>query len=144
MPYFIIQKKCTGCSACSRQCPAEAINGIFRDYYAINIDICIECGLCGMICPEKAVLDPSGNICQRIPRQDRPVPIVDRDMCNACETCVMACPSKCRGVTGKRSFQGISKLKFPGLCTHCGECQRFCIKEAVVLRKGCPEQVLID
>ncbi len=45
--------RCTGCTACLKHCPTEAIR--IKDGHAqINPDRCIDCGICIKICPSKA------------------------------------------------------------------------------------------
>lgn len=133
MSHSIIKEKCTGCSACSRQCPSEAISGVFLGCFIVDEMVCIECGLCGEICPEGAVLDPQGNVCERVARVDRPRPVVNLDICNACGKCVSICPAQCRVIFGSRTFEGHSALLQPGLCRACGACERVCAKGAVKL-----------
>lgn len=133
MAHAILEEMCTGCSACQRQCPAEAITGVFLEHYTIDAGTCIDCGLCGLICPEGAVLDAEGRTCERVARPDRLRPLVDLNTCNGCGTCVSVCPAQCRGIVGARRFVGHSALLFAGLCRSCGECERRCIKGAVKL-----------
>ena len=53
-----IEKKeqCSGCSACAKRCPKHAIKmekdreGFY--YPAIEKSLCVECGLCEMVCPQ--------------------------------------------------------------------------------------------
>ena len=49
------QNTCTGCHACMNVCPKHAISMV-EDYEgflqpSIDVDICIECGLCQNTCP---------------------------------------------------------------------------------------------
>lgn len=45
--------KCTGCTACVRHCPTEAIR-IRNGHAVINEDRCIDCGECIRVCPSNA------------------------------------------------------------------------------------------
>lgn len=52
----ILDKKyCCGCNACKNVCPKKAIEMVNDDkgfrYPKVNIELCIECGLCNKICP---------------------------------------------------------------------------------------------
>ena len=46
MSYVIDPKVCKGCSLCARMCPANAINGVLKQPYAIDQAHCIKCGTC--------------------------------------------------------------------------------------------------
>lgn len=52
----IIDKECTGCSACSLVCPKNAISIQLNneEFFAANLDPqkCIDCGLCAQVCPK--------------------------------------------------------------------------------------------
>ncbi len=47
--------KCTGCAACFTACPHKAITMHFDnegfEYPVINQDVCVDCGLCQIVCP---------------------------------------------------------------------------------------------
>jgi len=51
--YRIIPEKCTGCMACLKECPAEAITGEKKQVHAIDQTKCIRCGVCFMVCPKR-------------------------------------------------------------------------------------------
>ena len=48
-------EKCSGCSACSAACPADAISMIVNNEGFlepdVNSDMCINCGICLQVCP---------------------------------------------------------------------------------------------
>ena len=71
-PRYIDPVKCTGCGECAKHCPVTAVNmynlglderkATYIDYpqavplaFAIDIDTCIGCGLCEMMCLAKAI-----------------------------------------------------------------------------------------
>ncbi|EKD32572.1 MAG: hypothetical protein ACD_77C00048G0001 [uncultured bacterium] len=53
--YTIIADKCTGCTACVRACPVDAITGEKRQAHFIDIDKCIRCGACFEKCKFQAI-----------------------------------------------------------------------------------------
>ena len=55
LTYGIDKAKCTGCSACSRKCPVNAISGELKKPYEIDPDKCIRCGVCKNTCRFDAV-----------------------------------------------------------------------------------------
>jgi len=54
--YSIDPEKCTGCTACARQCPQEAISGEKKEAHVIDQDLCIRCGVCLDTCKFGAVV----------------------------------------------------------------------------------------
>lgn len=134
---------CDGCSACARQCPTDAIFGRFKHTYQVDPALCIDCGVCGMICPIEAVVDQHGRIASRLPRVQRLRPIVDPTMCNGCTMCVDYCPWDCLSVVGG-TFAGIAILSEPMACVSCGECVDVCIKGAVTMRACDIERYDVD
>ena len=55
LTYSIDAEKCTGCTICARNCPADAITGTLKEPHAINQDLCIKCGKCHEVCRFGAV-----------------------------------------------------------------------------------------
>jgi NADH:ubiquinone oxidoreductase subunit F (NADH-binding)/(2Fe-2S) ferredoxin len=55
LTYSIIEANCTGCTACSRVCPVEAITGEKKKPHLLNQDLCIKCGACFDKCKFKAI-----------------------------------------------------------------------------------------
>jgi NADH:ubiquinone oxidoreductase subunit F (NADH-binding)/(2Fe-2S) ferredoxin/NAD-dependent dihydropyrimidine dehydrogenase PreA subunit len=53
--YSIDPKKCTGCDACTKQCPQDAITGKKKEPHNIDPEKCIKCGACYDICKFEAV-----------------------------------------------------------------------------------------
>ena len=99
MPYEITEE-CTGCTACAKQCPMGAVSGRVKELHYISASLCIDCGVCGMACPSSAVLDSSGNVCEKVSLKNRPKPVVDPELCSGCEACITICPFGCLEVNG--------------------------------------------
>ena len=54
---FEINKEgCTGCTLCSKVCPAEAITGEKKKTHHIILDKCVKCGKCYEVCRFNAVM----------------------------------------------------------------------------------------
>jgi NADH-quinone oxidoreductase subunit F/NADP-reducing hydrogenase subunit HndC len=53
---YYITEDCIGCGKCSKNCPADAINGKIKEVHTINKDTCIKCGACAMVCPTHAII----------------------------------------------------------------------------------------
>ena len=131
---FSIGPTCDGCSACAQQCPVAAIQGEFKEMYSIVASLCIDCGVCGDICPKEAVFDAKGQLALRVPRDQRLRPVVDHDLCNGCHLCVDFCPFACLTVTGPR-YLGLAYLASAQRCVSCSDCERVCIKGAITMQK---------
>lgn len=53
--FVISAEKCTGCGACVRACPQEAISGEKKAPHVIDQEKCIKCGICFTTCKFDAV-----------------------------------------------------------------------------------------
>jgi len=53
--YAIIEDNCTGCGACKKVCPEEAISGDKNQPHILDPDRCIKCGLCYETCKFDAI-----------------------------------------------------------------------------------------
>jgi NADH:ubiquinone oxidoreductase subunit F (NADH-binding) len=53
--FYIDVDKCTGCAACAKKCPTNAIIGTPRSPYFIVEEKCIGCGICQEVCKFSAV-----------------------------------------------------------------------------------------
>ena len=53
--YHIDPEQCTGCGACLRACPHEAITGERKQAHTINQELCIRCGICREVCKFDAI-----------------------------------------------------------------------------------------
>jgi NADH:ubiquinone oxidoreductase subunit F (NADH-binding)/(2Fe-2S) ferredoxin/Pyruvate/2-oxoacid:ferredoxin oxidoreductase delta subunit len=54
--YSILEDVCTGCGACKRACPADAVRGTRKSPHRIDAEMCIKCGTCFDACKFKAVM----------------------------------------------------------------------------------------
>ncbi len=54
--YSINSKKCTGCGACAKKCPQDAISGEKKEPHSIDPNKCIKCGACYDICKFEAII----------------------------------------------------------------------------------------
>jgi NADH:ubiquinone oxidoreductase subunit F (NADH-binding)/(2Fe-2S) ferredoxin/Pyruvate/2-oxoacid:ferredoxin oxidoreductase delta subunit len=53
--YSVIEELCTGCGACKRACPADAVRGKRKSLHRIDPDACVKCGTCFDACKFKAI-----------------------------------------------------------------------------------------
>jgi NADH:ubiquinone oxidoreductase subunit F (NADH-binding)/(2Fe-2S) ferredoxin/NAD-dependent dihydropyrimidine dehydrogenase PreA subunit len=53
--YSIIPDNCTGCGACLKACPQEAISGEIKELHVIDQNKCIKCGICLETCRFDAI-----------------------------------------------------------------------------------------
>ncbi len=64
MPYSIDKEICEGISICVEACPVDCIkkatnkNKSGNDYFYIEFDSCIDCGVCLEVCPIKGAVLP--------------------------------------------------------------------------------------
>jgi ferredoxin len=54
--YSIDKKRCIGCGACIKACPAEAVRGAAKKPHTVLVNKCIKCGACYEVCPVDAVV----------------------------------------------------------------------------------------
>ncbi len=54
--YSISEADCSGCGACAKICPTQAILGEKKKAHRIIPELCLKCGSCKDICPEKAIM----------------------------------------------------------------------------------------
>jgi NADH:ubiquinone oxidoreductase subunit F (NADH-binding)/(2Fe-2S) ferredoxin/NAD-dependent dihydropyrimidine dehydrogenase PreA subunit len=54
--YFVLEDKCTGCGACLKLCPQQAIKGEPKNPHTIDPSKCIRCGVCRDACPFEAIM----------------------------------------------------------------------------------------
>jgi ferredoxin len=134
---YTITENCTGCTACVRRCPVEAITGERKQRHAIDPDLCIECGACALVCPSRAILSPDGepNTPQR--PMEWPQPTWDYSACVLCRICVVTCPTgaiRQMDVTHANGIRaGEPYLHDPKACIACSFCAADCPTEAITM-----------
>jgi Na+-translocating ferredoxin:NAD+ oxidoreductase subunit B len=134
---FIITENCTGCTACIRRCPTDAITGDRKLLHVIDPELCINCGACGVVCPDEAIYDNEGNLCEMLKPAARPKAYVDLQSCVGCEWCVWACPfdalvmAPLAGSSHFRVAEVIAKK-----CVGCTLCELDCPYDAIHIFKG--------
>lgn len=132
MAYYITEN-CTGCTACTKRCPTEAITGDRKMLHVIDPELCIDCGACGVVCPDEAIFDSHGILCEMLKANARPKAIVDDQCCTGCEWCVAACPFDALEMIenpGDGSFPRLASL-IDKKCTGCTVCQLDCPYDAI-------------
>jgi NADH-quinone oxidoreductase subunit F len=60
--YWIDPELCTGCGACIRTCPQQAIAGEKKAPHVLNLQHCIKCGACYDVCRFQAIVIRSGEV----------------------------------------------------------------------------------
>jgi ferredoxin len=53
--YSVIDENCTGCLACKKVCPSDAIEGELKEIHVIDEKKCIKCGACFEACNFDAI-----------------------------------------------------------------------------------------
>ncbi len=54
--YSISEEVCTGCGACAKICPTQAIQGEKKESHVIHSEVCSKCGSCMDVCKANAVM----------------------------------------------------------------------------------------
>jgi ferredoxin len=54
--YKIMNENCTGCGACLKVCPSEAISGELKEIHRLDQTKCIKCGACYEACKFEAII----------------------------------------------------------------------------------------
>lgn len=146
MPAFTITDKCDGCDACRTACPAGAISGEQYHKHKINPDLCYNCGLCGELCENSAILDGFGCSVKMRSREEWKTPIVDRALCVGCSVCIEDCAHFALELS-EPGFHGnthvYAELTHPELCIGCGKCAKRCPVGAIALGRAVIEETVI-
>lgn len=53
--FSVVEKDCTGCHLCYKNCPVNAISGSPKEKHRIDQRICIKCGMCYEVCKYHAI-----------------------------------------------------------------------------------------
>jgi ferredoxin len=136
---FKIIETCTGCTACEKRCPTNAITGERKELFVIDPTLCIDCGACGVVCPEAAIYDTYGAPQELLKKQQRPYAFVDELACTGCDKCEERCPFDClhlaRVDDPNSPYFEVMEVE-ESKCTGCKECEKACPYDAIfVFRK---------
>jgi ferredoxin len=128
-----ITSTCTGCTACVKICPVDAIRGERKLLHAIDPSRCIDCGACGRICPVDAVQDALARTVVHARRTQWRKPSVKQGECVSCMACLQSCPVDCLawGPPDPLSHRVFPVLHRPGQCIACEFCAVACPVEAI-------------
>ena len=134
---FIITENCTGCTACIRRCPTNAITGERKMLHVIDPELCIDCGACGVVCPDEAIYDNNGYLCEQLKPAQRPLAYVDLQSCVGCEWCVWACPFDALKMVTLREDQHFEIAEvITKKCVGCTLCELDCPYDAIHIFRG--------
>lgn len=118
---YAITSKCTGCHACVKVCPHQAITGSRKHIHTINADLCDQCGLCIEACKFDAIQNREHDVA---------VCSVDAQQCRGCGICEEVCPLSIPQVKLKRTGE-IEAFISSSACVGCGICVGACPTGAV-------------
>jgi ferredoxin len=136
---YLITEACTGCQACVRYCPTDAISGERHEIHIIDPQRCIDCGTCGRVCPYNAVKTPAGEVANRVKRSEWLKPVIDRETCISCGLCITICPVSCLDFEypdRRIAQEGYPKLVHKNDCIGCQFCKSICPVEAIHMIPG--------
>lgn len=132
---YVIVEDCTGCTACIKRCPTDAIRGRRKGLHDINPDLCIDCGACAPVCADDAIFNNLGERIMFQKKKEWPLAFVDEINCVGCEKCVDECPFDAIWIAAhpvEASFHGICIVE-EKKCTGCRICEWACPYDAIFI-----------
>lgn len=124
---------------CAKNCPVHAIVGTPKERHVINPKRCIECGVCGNVCPKGAILNPKGEVAVKTPKPEWKKPVINSELCSACSICVRICGKNCLQISLPK-FKGdidvFAYLENEKQCVGCGLCASYCPLHAITMKAG--------
>jgi ferredoxin len=135
MAYKIIET-CTGCTACIKRCPTDAITGERKLLHVIDPALCIDCGACQVVCPAEAIYDHLGIVRPLLKKPQRPVAFVDEIACTGCNKCEERCPFDCLYLVPTLDpaspYFEVMEVDHEK-CVGCKECEKACPYDAIFI-----------
>ncbi|MEE2904221.1 MAG: 4Fe-4S binding protein [Myxococcota bacterium] len=132
---YVIVEDCTGCTACVKRCPTDAIHGRRKGLHDINPDLCIDCGACAPVCSDNAIFNNLGMRVMFKKKKEWPLAFVDEINCVGCEKCVDECPFDAIWIANHpvdASFHGVCIVEAKK-CTGCRICEWACPYDAIFI-----------
>lgn len=130
MTHTIIEA-CTGCTACVKLCPVNAISGERKLLHKIEAAMCIDCGACGKICPSAAIFNQDRELCQSLKKSLWLKPVVLQSRCVACGACIEVCPTSVLEFNEQMGEHVKPILVDEKNCIGCSFCEVACPTQAI-------------
>lgn len=135
---YSISDLCTGCTACARLCPVQAISGAPKTRHTVNPKRCVECGVCGRVCPRGAVRDGADKPLTPLPKAQWKKPAIDTAQCSACGMCVAVCRAGALRISlpaYHADYHVFAELFEPQKCVGCALCAGECPLGAITMQE---------